>query len=332
MKTAIILLSMIAFVLPAKIWPSTRQEVIDAATAEAATSYQSAATGTVAIGENVYHANYLLGFCGGHCIDHIYNEWSFIDSDPQQHTWYGAPFCFGGTSMGSDCQTKISGGYGVGATSCNWSANGQTTYTWAAGLDCSHFVCKCLGISYKDTSNLPGQCNQISWDALQPGDLLIYSGQHVMIFLQWDDSQKASYTAVHASNEAGKTGSGRVWVEAGRSRFADDSYVPHTPKCISGDPAASLAGFRVESAGGVPLLVWETESERNTRAFWIERASHPDGPWEKVTESIPARGSNVTGLEYRATDSTYPGGMIYYRLIEQETGWRIIVKGVVAFD
>jgi hypothetical protein len=155
-----------------------------------------------------------------------------------------------------------------------------------------------------------------------------------MIFLHWGDPQKTSYSVIHASNNPYDEGSGRVWEQGSRDRQADGTqgFKPYTPNCISGDPAASLAGFKVESAGGAPMLIWETECERNTRAFWVERASNPDGVWEKVTESIPGRGTNTTGAEYRVADPTYPRGKVLYRLIEQEIGWRVIVKGVVVFD
>jgi len=332
MKRMTLLALLAAMIIPANGRCITRTEVIAAAVAEAGTSYQSAAAGTSAIRNNVYHPNYLLGGCNGHCIDHIYAAWPRSDTTLQEHSWYGAPYCYGGTSMGSDCQTKITNGYGVGASTNNWLANGKSTYNWAAGIDCSHFICLCLGISYHDTSTLPSQCKGISWDALQPGDLLIWPGNHAMIFKEWNAADKSSYTVIHASNEVSEFGSARVWV-APRDRQTDinKGFMPYTPNAISGDPAASLVGFRVENAGGWPLLKWETECERNTRAFWIERSLSPSGSWERITESIHARGTNTIGAEYRLEDSTYPGGIVFYRLVEQEIGWRVIIKREAVF-
>jgi len=307
---------------------------MNAATQEAGRSYSSADAGTAAIENNVFHPYYTEAAycCGCEDVCILFEEWPL---DPQyrplKHEWSGAPYCYGGSRMGETCQSRITSGYGVGADRCQYNAIGPTD-GWAAGIDCSHFVCKCLGMSFNDTGNLPSQCNQINWDDLQQGDLLIWPGQHVMIFKQWDDSGRTNYTVVHASHDSDDR-SGRVWVQGLRSRSADAiNYVPYTPKCISGDPSASLAGFEVEDSGGAPLLIWETECERNTRAFWIERSSSSEGTFEKVTELIPARGMSSKGAEYRAIDTTHPGGRVYYRLIEQEIGWRVIIKAVVVYE
>ncbi len=327
MKAVILIIFLALATLFSQSAAITRQDVIAAAILEAHRSYSSADTGTQEIINNVYHPNYLKGGCSGHCIERIYQEWNY----PQSYSWHGAPYCYGGNSMGDDCQTKIIQGYGVGADICNYYANGNITSSWAAGLDCSHFACQCLGIDYCTSSQLPNQCYEIGWDALQPGDLLIKQG-HVMIFLQWNDSYQNAYTVIHASHD-GNPRSGRVWIDETRIKTVDENYyTPYTPKCISGDPAASLAGFKVENNNGIPLLIWETECERDTRAFWVERSFSSDGPWEKITESIPQKGSNITGAEYRVVDQTYPGGRVFYRLMEQETGWRVIAKRQVEFE
>lgn len=308
----------------------TRDEVVYAAQSEADYSYAScSSTDTTGIMNNVYHSNYGLAGVYG-CSPEatiLYEEWPFYNGWPEQHTWSGAPYCYGGTRMGSTCQDFINAGNGVGATDCQYAAIGETN-SWAAGIDCSHFVCRCLGIGFNDTRSLPSQCESVSWNQLQKGDLLIWPGHHVMMFKEWEDPDKVYYTVIHAS-QGGK----RVWKQTGRGKDADMTlYSPYTPNVIAGDPAACVAGFRVEYGDGILKLIWETECERDTRAFWVERSVNRDGPWERISEPIQGRGSDTSGAEYSLVDSSYPGGQIYYRLIEQENGWRTMVKAIATVE
>jgi hypothetical protein len=316
----------------------TRDEVISAADSEASYSYSScSATDTIGIMGNVYHQNYLdanecCGCTPTACI--LINEWPFgTDGWPLQHTWSGACYCYGGNTMGSNCQGKIDEDCGVGATSCQWSANGKNTESWAAGIDCSHFVCQCLGISYANTSNLPSVCDEINWDNLQKGDLLINPGSHVMMFKEWDGPDKSNYTVIHSSMGGVSIGANRVWEQTGRSKFVDDlNYTPYAPNCISGDPAASVVGFRAELSNGIATLSWKTECERDTRDFWVERSPSRNGPWTRISELIPGRGTDTEGAEYRINDPMYSGGMVFYRLIEREIRWREIVKRIAVLE
>jgi len=315
----------------------TRNEVIGAAQNEADYSYSSCLpTDTSGIMDNVYHYNYFLantlrGCSPVACI--LVAEWPFVNGWPQQHTWSGAPYCYGGTRMGGTCQSFVSAGKGVGATPCQHAAMGETN-SWAAGIDCSHFVCTCLGIPFADTSTLPSQCKLINWDDLQKGDLLICPGSHVMMFKEWEGSGKSYYTVIHASLGGVLIGANRVWKQTGRYKLDDqlDGYSPYTPNVIAGDPAAALVGFRAVLVDGVPQVMWETECERETRAFWVERASSTDGPWLKIAESVAANGFATAGASYVIVDATCSGGEIYYRLVEQEIGWRTMVKAVTMIE
>lgn len=323
---------------PCSLVAITRDEVMSAAESEVGYSYSSCSSvDTAGIMGNVYHQGYFdANICCGctpvACI--LIEEWQFDTGGwPQQHTWNGASYCYGGNSMGSSCQGKIDGGYGVGANSCQWAANGNNTESWAAGIDCSHFVCRCLSISYSSTSNLPGVCNEISWDNLQKGDLLINPGSHVMMFKEWEGPDKSNYTVIHASMGGVSIGANRVWKQSGRSKADDDlNYTPYSPNCISGDPAAGVVGFRAELIDGIIALLWKTECERETRAFWVERSSNRNGPWTRISELIPGKGTDTEGAEYTINDLTYPGGTVFYRLIEREIGWREIVKRITVLE
>lgn len=230
--------------------------------------------------------------------------------------------------MGATCQSFISAGNAVGATDCQYFALGETN-SWAAGIDCSHFVCTCLEMPFANTSTLPSQCKLINWDDLRKGDLLIWPGHHVMMFKEWEGSDKSYYTVIHAS-----MGAKRVREQPGRNRNDDqlDGYSPYTPNVIAGDPAAALVGFRAVLVDGVARLIWETECERETRAFWVERASSTDGPWEMIAEPVVAKGSASAGASYAIVDATCSGGEIYYCLVEQEIGWRTVVKAVTMIE
>jgi hypothetical protein len=308
----------------------TRDAVITKAQSEISCFYSSCSSDdTTGIMNNVFHPKY--GYAGVFgCSPEatiLYEEWPFWNGWPDQYTWYGAPYCYGGNRMGSTCGSFITSGNGVGATKCQYTALNETA-SWAAGIDCSHFACACLGIGFKETARLPEECNSISWDQLQKGDLLINPGFHVMIFKGWDGSDRSTYTVIQAS-QSGK----RVNEQSGRSKSSDQtSYSPYSPKVIAGDPAASILGFRMEYMNRTLRLTWETECERDTRAFWVERSVSREGPWEAISEPIQARGSRRNGAQYGLLDSSYPGGQLYYRLIEQEEGWRTVVKGVVAVD
>ena len=331
----VIVIVVITLLFSSSALSTTRSEVIAKAQNEANRTYYScAADDTTRIMDNVYHENYFEAYlergCSPiNCI--LYEEWPFSwDGWPQQHTWQGAPYCYGGPSMGETCQNRIYDGYGVGATPCQYLAIGQTK-NWAAEIDCSHFVCACLGIPYANTSALPGVCEKISWDELKKGDLLIWPGEHVMMFYKWENPEKTTYSVFHAS--IGGYGGKRVWKQEGREKKIDKSfYSPYTPEVIAGDLAAAVVGFRAVLMDGIPHLIWDTECERETRAFWIERAPHAEGPWERISDPVPARGTATSGADYLVVDMSGSSGRAYYRLIEQEVGWRTIVEAVAMLE
>ena len=58
------------------------------------------------------------------------------------------------------------------------------------GNDCSGFVSASWGISRHTTRNLPDVSKEISYDNLQPGDILNVAGSHTFIFKDWTSSSK----------------------------------------------------------------------------------------------------------------------------------------------
>lgn len=58
------------------------------------------------------------------------------------------------------------------------------------GNDCSGFVSAAWGISRHTTSTLPNVSKEISYNDLQPGDILNHAGDHTFIFKKWANANK----------------------------------------------------------------------------------------------------------------------------------------------
>ena len=69
----------------------------------------------------------------------------------------------------------------------------------ATGIDCSGFISRCwrLPRSYS-TRELQGICETVSWEQLQPGDVLNTWNAHVMLFAGWADAGRTRLTLYEA--------------------------------------------------------------------------------------------------------------------------------------
>ncbi len=62
---------------------------------------------------------------------------------------------------------------------------------FAAGVDCSGFVSRCLRLSRPySTRELSALCAPIKWEELKTGDIILSPGVHVLMFIQWTDEKK----------------------------------------------------------------------------------------------------------------------------------------------
>ncbi len=101
-------------------------------------------------------------------------------------------------------QPVLSGSIPIAAgdmgTAAKQKAGDDAVSRFAGGIDCSGFVSRCWRLDRPySTRELPALCNPLpSWDDLQPGDILIIPGQHVLMFISWNTKDHSSFTAREA--------------------------------------------------------------------------------------------------------------------------------------
>jgi len=71
---------------------------------------------------------------------------------------------------------------------------------FAAGVDCSGFVSRCWRLDRPfSTRELPALCTRLpSWEDLRTGDILIVPGRHVLLFIQWEGTEKSRFLGSEA--------------------------------------------------------------------------------------------------------------------------------------
>lgn len=74
---------------------------------------------------------------------------------------------------------------------------------YAAGIDCSGLVSRCWGLPRPySTRELPGICTPLSsLDKLRPGDIILRPGEHVQLFVRWEDDAHTRYRAIEAAGD-----------------------------------------------------------------------------------------------------------------------------------
>jgi hypothetical protein len=76
------------------------------------------------------------------------------------------------------------------------------------------------------------------------------------------------------------------------------------------------------------VVTWGTETETDTAGFVIKRATDPNPAQALIIHIEPARGSAITGYDYRYTDTNLtPGQVYYYWLIELTTSGELVTLG-----
>ena len=121
---------------------------------------------------------------------------------------YGMPYKWGGFDTPETFTQGLSAGKYAGDiyTPAKRQALDHAVSQTAVGIDCSGLVSRCwrLKRSYS-TRELPALCTALaSYDALQPGDILNTTNQHVLLFQGWKD-------ATHQRLLAYETGAPPTW-------------------------------------------------------------------------------------------------------------------------
>ncbi|MFB3905229.1 MAG: hypothetical protein ACE15E_17400 [Acidobacteriota bacterium] len=108
-----------------------------------------------------------------------------------------------------------------------------------------------------------------------------------------------------------------VWVTNGTSY--NELHGPGSTLVITkyDPPLVRMAQMSATAGSRDVTLDWETASEIGTAGFLIRRAEQDGGPYQVVSDLIPAQGSPTQGAAYQWTDTNVVHGAQYYYLIEE---------------
>lgn len=106
----------------------------------------------------------------------------------------GIPYKWGGFEDSAAFDVAVAAGFAAGDVSSpeKRRADNSAVSKYAAGLDCSGFVSRCLKLpTVHDTRQLPLVCDVLpSGYDLRPGDILNISGRHVILCAGWSKPDK----------------------------------------------------------------------------------------------------------------------------------------------
>lgn len=118
-----------------------------------------------------------------------------------RHGWWipgeinrGMPYKWGGFDDAESFQRGIAAGLAAGdvSTPSKRRADNAAVSKYAAGVDCSGLISRCLGLPrHHDSSQLPDVCDVLpGYGDLRPGDLLNIPREHVMLVAGWADAAR----------------------------------------------------------------------------------------------------------------------------------------------
>lgn len=119
----------------------------------------------------------------------------------------GMPYKWGGFDTPEQFTRRLeeeSVVYAGDYASANKVAGGDASVSrYAAGIDCSGLVSRCWGLPRPySTRELPGICTPLSSpDKLKPGDIILRPGEHVQLFVRWEDNEHSKYRAIEAAGD-----------------------------------------------------------------------------------------------------------------------------------
>ncbi len=116
----------------------------------------------------------------------------------------GMPYKWGGFDTPQEfCNRLQSEDYvyaGDYASSAKVAGGDNAVSRYAAGIDCSGLVSRCWRLDRPySTRELGALCTPLpDFKDMQPGDIALKPGTHVILFLEWADAEKSSFYAVEA--------------------------------------------------------------------------------------------------------------------------------------
>lgn len=117
----------------------------------------------------------------------------------------GMPYKWGGFDTPQQFLSRLRSGETVYAgdyASGEKVRGGDSTVSrYAAGIDCSGLVSRCWGLPRPySTRQLPSICEPLKRiDELKPGDILLRPGEHVQLFVGWENAERSHYRAIEAA-------------------------------------------------------------------------------------------------------------------------------------
>ncbi len=125
----------------------------------------------------------------------------------KEGTNIGMPYKWGGFDTPAQFAERLStephvyaGDY---ASTAKVRGGDEAVSRYAAGVDCSGLVSRCWGLPRPySTRELPGICTPLdSLDELRPGDILLRPGEHVQLFVRWENEERSHYRCIEAGGD-----------------------------------------------------------------------------------------------------------------------------------
>jgi hypothetical protein len=156
-------------------------------------------------------------------------------------TYQGTAYSYGGNDDTLSYIEKLEDSLAAGNHMCHYVAYGEETGIyppdWAAGIDCSAFVCRCWGVPRTSATGIYNSYYHIDKADVEPGDALAWPGHHVILIA--DPGENPPYGTFALYEASGSAC--RVWYNPAApwssysSYNAVSLYRPHNSKPDSND-------------------------------------------------------------------------------------------------
>lgn len=152
------------------------------------------------------------------CEDHLTSDWDAGE------TYQGMAYSYGGNDDTVSYIGKLDDSLAAGNHMCHYQNYGAETGIyppdWAAGIDCSAFVCRVWGVPRTNCTGIYEKYYPLEKADVQPGDVLVWPGHHVVLIDNpGEDPPYGTFSLYEASGSAC-----RVWYNPQASWSAYTEY------------------------------------------------------------------------------------------------------------